>query len=137
MILIAHRGNVSGRIPEMENDPEYITLAIKRGYSAEADVWYTDGKFFLGHDYPKYEVPEIFLWQVGLWCHAKTPETLYQLMKMGVHCFFHSVDDVTLTSQGFLWTYPNETLTPMSIAVMCEPNSICAGVCSDNVEKYL
>jgi hypothetical protein len=34
MILIAHRGNVNGRFESYENEPNYIDLAIKKGYDA-------------------------------------------------------------------------------------------------------
>ena len=50
-----------------------------------------------------------------------------------VHCFWHQEDDVTLTSKGYLWTYPNKQLTPKSIAVLPEGviEEEIAGFCSD------
>ena len=38
MILIAHRGNIDGPNPEMENNPQYIDKAIDSGYNVEIDV---------------------------------------------------------------------------------------------------
>ena len=34
--------------------------------------------------------------------------------------FEHQEDDVTLTSEGYIWTYPNKQLTDNSIAVLPE-----------------
>ena len=48
MILIAHRGNVSGPNPEMENNPLYIDRALEKGYDVEIDIrgsFYT--KFYI------------------------------------------------------------------------------------------
>ena len=56
MIKIAHRGNLFGRIPERENSPEYIQEALAAGYDVEVDVWFEEGKLFLGHAKPQYEV---------------------------------------------------------------------------------
>jgi hypothetical protein len=35
MILIAHRGNISGPSPEKENNPRYIDFAIETGYNVD------------------------------------------------------------------------------------------------------
>jgi len=51
---ISHRGNIDGRIPNSENSPEYISLALSKGYEVEIDVWFVDGSFYLGHDEPYY-----------------------------------------------------------------------------------
>ena len=48
MILISHRGNINGRIPDLENSPDYIDAAIKLGYDVEVDVWFYNDSFFLG-----------------------------------------------------------------------------------------
>ena len=39
MILISHRGNITGPNKEMENKPEYIEKTLKMGYDVEIDVW--------------------------------------------------------------------------------------------------
>lgn len=141
MILISHRGNVSGKTEE-ENNPDYINSALKN-FDCEVDVWHYDG-WYLGHDKPEHEIEESFLRQEGLWCHAKTEWTLYSLMGLGVRCFFHNTDAVTLTSDGYLWTYPGRTLTPSSICVLPEMRGItktimrpCAGFCSDRIGEYV
>ena len=52
MILISHRGNIDGKKPHLENQPDYIDEAIALGYDVEIDVWLIDGVLFLGHDAP-------------------------------------------------------------------------------------
>ena len=139
MILISHRGNLNGPIPERENSPEYINHAIKKGYNVEIDVWYTD-TWWTGHDRPGYRVDTDFLKKKEVWCHAKNIEALKRLLDLGAHCFFHQNDNVTLTSEGYLWTNPTHQLTEKSICVLPELQTIdiegCAGICSDYVERY-
>jgi len=137
MILISHRGNIDGSNTEQENRPNYIERALQK-YNVEVDVWYTDKKWFLGHDKPQYRVDFKFLKQEGLWCHTKNIECLYELTKHSdkINCFWHQKDDVTLTSFGYLWTYPGKKLTSKSIAVLPEKKifeniNIAAGICTD------
>lgn len=102
---IAHRGNTKG-ITEHENRPFYILDAAKENY-VELDVWYTDNKFFLGHDRPTYQVDPEFLYNKKFFCHAKNIEALHEMLKQPeIHCFWHEKDLVTLTSKGFVWKYP-------------------------------
>jgi len=143
MILISHRGNTSGRLAKQENSPEYIKKTLKK-YNVEIDVWFVDGEWYLGHDKPLYRVEYEFLKQKGLWCHTKNIESLYELSirEDEINFFWHQEDDVTLTSFGFLWTYPGKKLTPKSIAVMPEKKKfqnidIAAGVCTDFPDRYL
>ena len=132
MILIAHRGNIAG-VTNHENKPDYVKYALGKGYDAEVDVWYHRGQFYLGHDEPRYETNGRWLKKNHLWCHAKSIEALYQLTLINAHCFFQQADDVALTSWGYLWTYTGAPLTPLSIAVLCMPDSHCAGVCLDDL----
>ena len=139
MILIAHRGNMTGSNIQRENEPLYIIEALEKSFDVEVDVWWKDDGFWLGHDEPQYQVKEEFLQNIKLWCHAKNIDALNQMIENGkIHCFFHQEDDVTLTSKGYLWTYPGKQLTSNSIAVLPEgnvPDGI-AGICSDNVGSY-
>jgi hypothetical protein len=140
---IAHRGNLNGPNPEKENHPSYIEEAIKAGFNAEIDVWFIDNKYILGHDKPDYEVPEkwIFDNKKYLWCHCKNIEALWIVSK-NINAFFHDQDDCTLTSKGYIWTFPrNLILTNRSIAVM--PERVNGwnltgvfGVCTDYPYKY-
>ena len=143
MKLISHRGNTSGRIPHLENDPDYIKNAIHLGYDVEIDVWYKDG-FWLGHDEPEYKIEIGFLLVNAkkLWCHAKNGQALVEMKKYGdLHYFWHQEDDFTLTSQGFIWTYPKKMLYCNSICVLPELGytgnlDTCHAVCSDYIKDY-
>ena len=42
MIFISHRGNLKGRVPDMENHPNHIRNALTKGFEVEIDVWYKD-----------------------------------------------------------------------------------------------
>ena len=45
-----------------------------------------------------------------IWFHAKNIEAFYELLKLNIVCFWHQNDDVTLTSNGYIWTYPGKQL---------------------------
>ena len=144
MKLIAHRGLFRGPDPELENRPEQIGLALSQGYDCEIDVWCKGGQLWLGHDEPKHYITFSFVIQPGLWIHAKNFEALNWLAERtkGVHYFWHEQDQYTLTSTGYIWSYPNVELSERTIQLMPEwsdpdLNNIdrsCYGVCSDYVE---
>jgi hypothetical protein len=143
MKLIAHRGLVNGPGQEFENKPAQIEVALAMGFDCEIDVRYIYGAWFLGHDGPMYPVDYEFLEQPGLWIHAKNLEALYVLgADAKLNFFWHQEDDFTLTSQGYIWTYPGKNLTAQSICVMPEWDKEldlttfkpdCYGICSDYV----
>ncbi len=143
MKLIAHRGLVHGPNKDLENNPKQIAAVLKMGYDAEIDLWYVNGDLMLGHDGPQYPVAEEFLSQCGLWIHAKNLAALRWLTKTQYNYFWHQEDDFTLTSHGYIWTYPGRELTMRSIQVMPEWNDpelkninwLCWGICSDWVER--
>jgi hypothetical protein len=143
MIYIAHRGLMDGPSKELENRPDQIKKALNLGYDCEIDVRYIDGEWFLGHDNPDYPIDFNFLQQDRLWLHAKNLDALYVLgADPKLNFFWHQEDDFTLTSQGYIWTYPNKPLTKNSICVMPEWNNDisknfkpdCYGICSDWVD---
>ena len=148
MKLISHRGNINGKQPTLENSPNYILNAIEHGYDVEIDVWYDKG-WWLGHDAPEYKIEEIFLTANAsrLWCHAKNGEALVEMKKTdpwykkGLHYFWHQEDDFTLTSKGFIWTFPKKMLYYNSICVLPERGytgdlNACYGICSDYIKDY-
>lgn len=141
MILISHRGNINGRKPELENGQRYCQSAIDAGYNVEIDVHFYDDILWTGHDRPQYRVDDDFLLQEEVWCHAKDIMALRRLLELETHCFFHQNDPVTLTSKGYMWTYPTQPLTEKSICVLPELQLIAlqhsAGICSDRIEKYI
>ena len=140
MILISHRGNINGRNPNLENGQRYCQAAIDAGYNVEIDVHFYDGILWTGHDRPQYRVDDDFLLQEEVWCHAIDIMALRRLLELETHCFFHQNDPVTLTSKGYMWTYPTQPLTEKSICVKPEVQLIAlkhsAGICSDVIEKY-
>ena len=140
MIFISHRGNISGIRSNDENNPNYINAALKLGYEVEVDVRFENGKFFLGHDLSQYHVDIQFLLNSKIWCHAKTKEALEALEKIKAHYFWHQEDDYTITSKGYIWTYPGKKLFHKSICGLPEKhdyeNFNCLGICSDFIEKY-
>jgi hypothetical protein len=140
MKLISHRGNISHKDENLENNPVYIQEALASGYDVEIDVWNYNGLWFLGHDNPEYAIDHGFLLNPNLWCHAKNITAMREMLLIGAHCFWHETDKITLTSQGYIWTFPGEELTDKSICVFPETNNYtigqCAGVCSDEIIKY-
>lgn len=140
---ISHRGNVDGRIKNVENSPDYINRALSLGYDVEIDVWFVDGSFYLGHDEPLYLVQESFLENESYWCHAKNEEAFHKMLfNPKIHCFWHQTDDYTLTSKGIPWVFPGKKVHENGIWVLPELTTYkniminCAGICSDFISKY-
>jgi hypothetical protein len=144
ILLISHRGNIFGPNPEKENDPSYILEALKAGYNVEIDVWYQNNQWWLGHDAPQYQTTLDFLLLPNLWCHAKNIKTISKIVDDDLieHFFFHQNDDVTLTSQNYIWTFPEKSIySKKSIIVVKEKNTkidfdSIGGICSDYVGYY-
>lgn len=140
MILISHRGNLNGINSDKENSPSYLLSALNKGFNVEVDVRFENNKFYLGHDFSQFEINKDFLQNKSVWCHAKTNEALYALHNINAHYFWHQEDDYTITSKGYIWTYPSKKLLSNSICVLPENASYkslnCLGICSDFIEKY-
>jgi hypothetical protein len=141
MIKIAHRGNLNGPNPEKENEPSYILSAINQGFDCEIDLWKTENGFFLGHDEAQYEIKDSFLFELSdkLWIHCKNLEALTFVSKEAstLNGFWHQEDDYTLTTKGYIWTYPNRPTSSQSILVDFSQGSVqetlrvLAGFCKD------
>ena len=144
MILISHRGNINGPIPESENNPKYIDNTICLGYEVEIDMWWVNNKIYLGHDKPQYGILQLWLNErvSKLWIHCKNVEAVVYFKECGynVNYFWHEEDTLTLTSHNYLWVYPGKQPIKNSIAVMPEINnddiSKCLGICSDKIKEY-
>jgi hypothetical protein len=140
---ISHRGNIDGKIVNIENSPDYVQRALSLGYEVEIDVWFVDGSFYLGHDEPLYLTNEEFLENEKLWCHAKNREAFSKMLSNPkIHSFWHQTDDYTLTSKGIPWVFPGKKVYENSIWVLPE-NTVyknilinCLGICSDYISKY-
>jgi len=145
MKYIAHRGLTEGPDSTLENRPEQIMKSLAQGYGCEIDVRFINEKWMLGHDNPNYEVSFEFLEQPNLWIHAKNLDALYILgASRKLNFFWHQEDNFTLTSQGYIWTYPGHELTEDSIMVMPEYvdstlynayTAECYAICSDYITK--
>lgn len=115
MKYIAHRGNVDGPLPDYENHPQYIREAIHQGYYVEVDVWSISGIYYLGHDEPLYGVDGEFLRDHRILCHAKNVFALERMLRdESIHCFWHSSDDYTISSQGLVIAYPGKVLPALA-----------------------
>jgi hypothetical protein len=149
MKLIAHRGNLTGKHPALENSPEYIDGAIGKGYDVEIDVRADDeGNLYLGHDSLDYSIDINFLLERKdrLWIHCKDRQALDICLQYALNCFWHTNDDYTLTSNGTVWAYPGRLPTKYK-SVMVLPELFweleeCLkfqpyGICSDFVESLL
>jgi hypothetical protein len=142
MILIAHRGNINGSKPELENCPKYIDEAIEKEFNVEIDVWYKYGHFYLGHDKPVYHVDlEWLLYRADvLWVHAKNLDALVALKDTALNIFWHQNDEYTLTSKGYIWAYPTSEVNQKVIIVddYFTPHLVkeAGGICSNNIQFH-
>jgi hypothetical protein len=144
MILISHRGNLTGPNSCLENHPDSILKALNFGYDCEIDVWKIDGQFFLGHDEPQYKIEKQFFFEnTGLWIHCKNFEALEDLsfcIDLPNNVFFHDKDDYTLTTKGVIWTYPGKKVGKNCVIVNFNKEKPTydqiKGLCSDWVGTY-
>jgi hypothetical protein len=147
MRLISHRGNLFGKNPEKENSPDSIEFALSVGYDVEIDIWYIDGKYFLGHDNPTYEVGKDFINKIKdkSWFHCKNEDALSKLADDfdQINFFWHDRDKYTMTSMGYIWSFPGEKIIKNSIILFPEnyPESrneiiFSSGICSDYIAFY-
>lgn len=140
MIFISHRGNIDGPNEARENSPYYIMEALNMGYDVEVDVWYENGSFWLGHDFPVFKTDYLFLMKDYLWCHAKNLDALIEMKKHSIHYFWHENDTVSLTSKNYIWAFPGKQPIKNSISVLPElyddDLSNCIGICSDYISNY-
>jgi len=148
MRWILHRGNNAGP-NSVENNPEKLLSLIEEGYEIEIDLWYRDNKFFLGHDFPEYEIEESYLENSGFWIHCKDADTLEFMnqKKKHLHYFYHTNEDYVLTSKGYIWCYVGKPALQDSVIVMPEKSlgtytweellSKNCIICSDYLENYI
>lgn len=141
MILISHRGNVYGTNPALENNPQYILSAVEEKYFVEIDAWKIKDNWWLGHDFPQYEIEENFLKNKRFLVHAKNLDALKKLMELEIHCFWHQEDDYAITNRGIIISYPGRAcgnnvicMKPELLSMDTIANSY--GVCSDYIGFY-
>lgn len=140
MIKIAHRGNTGGPIPELENRPEYLVYALEQGFEVEVDVWWHEGALYFGHESPDYYVSSDYFHQIkdNAWFHCKNFNAFQHFLELqpDLKFFWHQEDDFTLTSNGYIWTYPGKPTGPRSIKVDLNLDNhelmyTPAGICTD------
>tara|TARA_R100000008_G_scaffold86135_1_gene78060 strand:- start:5682 stop:6137 length:456 start_codon:yes stop_codon:yes gene_type:complete len=148
MILISHRGNLTGRNPERENTPEYIEEALKH-FEVEIDLRSRNDSLWLGHDEPDIQIDPRWLWDNGekLWIHCKDIQSILLLKKIDptgekLNYFGHSQDEFVLTSKNNLFCTPSEDLNEDCVLVMPEffgfeyTNQKVLGILTDFPAKY-
>jgi hypothetical protein len=164
--IIAHRGLLNGPNINTENTFEAIMDCFALGFSVELDVWIDDNhipcpRMHLGHDNPKLFVDDskrklFYENKDKIYWHCKDSETIdfhvqIEYLNPEVRYFFHQNDDLCLTSNKKLWTFPGKKLEYNSIAVLPETcnkkyynqviklaaNERIQGICTDFPIKVL
>jgi hypothetical protein len=143
-IIISHLGNISGRVPDLENKLAYVQAALKAGWHVMVDVRYHSGGFYLPRAGGFDTVPPGFFSKQRVWSRAADPETLDALCNIGAHALTASDAPFTLTSAQFVWTLPGYPLSPRAIAAYPElgtPDWLDAyepaGLCSNQPAAYI
>ena len=129
MIIISHRGNIRGPVPDKENRPSYIDCAIGNGYHVEIDVRSIDGELWLGHDEPQYKIDHNWLDKRRhyLWLHCKNLEAATECWVY--HSFCHTGDPFTYTSTGKIWLH--------DLSMKIDGNVIIPLIDRDDVECFV
>lgn len=140
MKIISHRGNLNGRNIDLENNPTQIETLINLGFDVEIDLRMENNKLFLGHNKPQYEISNewLLIYSNKLWIHAKDYESVDFLRKTNFNWFWHDKDEMTLTSQGFIWSNINKHFNN-GITVCLDYEELpdyLLGVCTDEPLKY-
>ena len=147
MILISHRGNINTVNLERENTKSYIQEAIDLGYDVEIDVRYADGKFWLGHDEPDYEVELEWLLERknNLWIHCKNFLSLARLINTNLIIFYHQDENHTIIGNTkAIWSHDIDDANHQSIIPLIDIDSVNSfknfnqkyyGICSDFIKQ--
>lgn len=146
MKFIAHRGNLSGKNLDLENNPKYIDAAINQNYDVEIDLRCNGNDLFLGHDGFEYQISSNYLIDRidRLWVHCKDRQAFDIALQYNLNCFWHSTDDYTITKFGYVWAFPGKCSTEYD-CVMVLPelqwslqeiaNFKTFGICSDVIKN--
>lgn len=145
MILISHRGNISGRVFEKENKPEYIDQAIALGYEVEIDIRKIYGSLWLGHDAAQYEITVEWLTKRfnKLWIHTKNFQALCHLIDLPLRVFYHEKEQHTIIhGTNLIWSHNISEANYKSVIPLLSEKDVegnksminrVYGVCSDYV----
>lgn len=145
MKLIAHRGCMLGPDKHIENKKSTIIECISKKFDVEIDVFSHKNKLYLGHDEPIDKISIEFMMEhyKKLWIHCKNLTALDFLLNFKkLNVFYHQTDDFTLTSKGYIWTYPKKATTKKSV-IVCKSkkehenaDKNIFGICSDYVGLF-
>jgi len=129
VIIISHRGNIRGPVPDKENRPSYIDCAIGNGYHVEIDVRSINGELWLGHDEPQYKIDHNWLDKRRdyLWLHCKNLEAAKECW--AYHSFCHTNDLFVYTSTGKIWLH--------DLSMKIDSNVIIPLIDRDDVECFV
>lgn len=114
--LIAHRGNVFGPRPEMENRPEHLQRALDMGFSIEVDIRLgTDGQLWAGHDAPLWPINPTFGSPERVYWHCKNTDTFLSFRSCcppRSNYFLQENDGLAVTSQDEFWLHSSQSERP-------------------------
>jgi len=129
VIIISHRGNIRGPVPDKENRPSYVDCAIGNGYHVEIDIRLINDELWLGHDEPQYKVDHNWLDKRRhyLWLHCKNLEAAKECWSY--HSFCHTSDPFTYTSTEKIWLH--------DLSMRIDSNTIIPLIDKDEVESFI
>lgn len=152
MIIISHRGNLKGPDKAAENTLSQIEIVL-RNYpiDVEIDIRSIDSRLYLGHDKAGEQISYEFLAEFSkrLWLHCKDLGAMTNLIAQAdfiptLNFFWHDEDDYTLTSKGFIWTYPKKETGRWNVIVetsfkkeLLDEEKQLLGICTDYPLKYM
>ena len=127
-LKIAHRGLSDGPNLVLENTVQQLESNARHHVISECDIWYTDTMYFLGHDAPTIPVTEAWIIHFSPWLliHAKTAHTFHRLntlrteQAIDLHIFYHTDEDIVLTTHGCVIVYPGFEVLPGWMSMMPE-----------------
>lgn len=149
MLLISHRGNISGRNPERENRFDYIDEAINKGYLVEVDLWVDHlGFSYLQHEMPKSKDDPICPLALlerkeSLLVHAKNFDASQLCEEADLHWFSHWREPHAISSKEWKILHSDWPIEKNTIHMLPEIKGYskeslkdCAGICSDIISFY-
>ena len=140
MKIIAHRGLVNGPDKNKENTLPTIMSALGLGFDVEVDVWLENNQLKLGHDKPGPIVPNWLFENNKAWFHAKDVGSLKYLTEQDKRVFYHTNEDVVMTSKRELWALPGKGFDGSYIVLPENTGEKILkgtlGICTDYATKY-